>query len=133
MQGASHSLVERCDGGILSGGRGERKAIRQADPEAAEAGGVASYHGIRGKDTYSQRSDRIDSRSKGSLVLRRPNKRLRIVDGGEEKVGVVVSHALERGSGSLVVRIASVEGGDDNIRVEDACAQARSSERRRSR
>jgi len=81
VQSASYSLVKRGHGGIVSGGCGKGETVRQADPEAAEAGGVASDPSIRGEDAYAQRSDRIDSGAKRWLILCWPHKRLGVVHG----------------------------------------------------
>lgn len=81
----------------------------------------------------AQRSNGINGGAQGPLVFRWPDERLGVIDRRDEEIDVIVSEEPEGRGSRLVMRVAPVEGGYDHVGVEDAGAQARSSERRRSK
>jgi AcrR family transcriptional regulator len=137
IEGAAYALVEAGEVGAGALGCGEGEAVGEADSEGAAAGGGAGEGGVGGEQADAERGDRVDGGAQVALLLRRADQRLGVVDRAQEQLHLIGRETREGGRGGGVVGIGAIEGGDDDVGVENAGSQGgdqtRSSERSCSR
>ncbi len=134
---AANPFVEGGDAGVVSTRGRQREAVGEADALAAVTRSLTSHLCIGRQQADAEGSNRVDGGTKAALVLGRTDQCLGVVDGAEKQFVLVGGEEPKSTGRRGVVSIGAVKRRSPRRcrahRAHATFAQARSSERRRSR